>query len=92
MEVEEVQSHSASAVHRNRQNMSAAHTTAAAVPGSIASFFGAQTTSVPNPKKMTRMLKKWPGVVWGFQRLMSLLWTDVAAKYLMSMMERAWYR
>ena len=48
MEVEEVQSRSASVVHRNGQNMSAAQTTAA-VPGSIASFFGrrAQTTSVP---------------------------------------------
>ena len=48
MEVEEVQSRSASVVHRNGQNMSAAQTTAA-VRGSIASFFGrrAQTTSVP---------------------------------------------
>ena len=48
MEVEEVQSRSASVVHRNGQNMSAAQTTAA-VPGSIASFFDrrAQTTSVP---------------------------------------------
>ena len=48
MKVEEVQSRSASVVHRNGQNMSAAQTTAA-VPGSIASFFGrrAQTTSVP---------------------------------------------
>ena len=49
MEVEEVQSRSASVVHRNGQNMSASQTNAAAVPGSIASFFGrrAQTTSVP---------------------------------------------
>ena len=48
MEVEEVQSRSASVVHRNGQNMSAAQTTAA-VPGSIASFFDrrAITTSVP---------------------------------------------
>ena len=48
MEVEEVQSRSASVVHRNGQNMSAAQATAA-VPGSIASSFGrrAQTTSVP---------------------------------------------
>ena len=48
MEVEEVQSRSASTVHRNGQNMSAAQTTAA-VPGSSASFFDrrAQTTSVP---------------------------------------------
>ena len=47
MEVEEVQSRSASVVHRNGQNMSAAQTTAA-VAGSIASFFGrrAQITSV----------------------------------------------
>ena len=40
MKVEEVQSRNASVVHRNGQNMSAAQTTAAAVPGSIASFFG----------------------------------------------------
>ena len=48
MEVEEVQGRSASVVHRNGQNMSAAQATAA-VPGSIASSFGrrAQTTSVP---------------------------------------------
>ena len=47
-EVEEVQSRTASVVHRNGQNMSAAQTSAA-VPGSIASFFDrrAQTTSVP---------------------------------------------
>ena len=48
MEVAEIQSRSASVVHRNGQNMSAAQTTAA-VPGSIASFFyrRAPTTSVP---------------------------------------------
>ena len=50
MEVEQVQSRtrSASVVHPNGQNMSAAQTIAA-VPGSIASFFDrrAQTTSVP---------------------------------------------
>ena len=48
MEVEEVQSRSASVVHRNGQHMSAAQTTAA-VPSSIANFFDrrAQTTSVP---------------------------------------------
>ena len=47
-EVEEVQSPSASVVHRDRQNMSSAQTTAV-VPGSIASFSSrrAQTTSVP---------------------------------------------
>ena len=57
MEVEEVQSRSASVVHRNGQNMSAAQKTPAAVPGSIASNFGrcAQFTYVPNPKTMTRM-------------------------------------
>ena len=95
MQVEEAQSRSASVVHLNGQNMSAAQTTAAAVPGSIASFFGscAQTTFVPNLKTMTRMLKKWPRVVWGFRRLMSLLWTDVvAAKYFMSTMGCTWYR
>ena len=45
MEVEEVQSRSASVVHRNGQHMSAAQTTAA-VPSSIANFFDrrAQTT------------------------------------------------
>ena len=49
MDGEEVQSRSASVVHRNGRNMSAAQTTAAAVAGSIASFVGhrAQTTSVP---------------------------------------------
>ena len=95
MEVEEVQSRSASVVHRNGQNMYSAQKTAAAAPGSIVSFFGrrAQTTSVPNPKTMTRILNKWPGVAWGFRRLTSLLWTDVvAAKYPMSMMGCAWYR
>ena len=48
MEVEEVQSRSASVVHRNGQNMSAAQTIAA-IPGSIAFFFGrrAQTAFVP---------------------------------------------
>ena len=49
MEVEEVQSRSASVFHRYRQSMSGAQTTAAAVPGTIASIFGrrAQTTYVP---------------------------------------------
>ena len=48
MEVDEVQSRSASVVHHKGQNMSAAQTIAA-VPDSIASFFirRAQTTSVP---------------------------------------------
>ena len=44
MEVEEVQSRSASVVHRNGRNMSAAQTTAA-VPGSIASFFWSSCTN-----------------------------------------------
>ena len=49
MEVEEVQSRSASVVYCNGQNMSTAQTSAAAVQGSIASFFDrrAQHTSVP---------------------------------------------
>ena len=47
MEVEEVQSRSATVVHRNRQNISAAQTTAAAVPGSIASFFGRRARTTP---------------------------------------------
>ena len=56
MKVEEVQSRSASVVHRNGQNMSAAQTTAA-VPGSIASFFGrrAQTTSIWASRCKTRL-------------------------------------
>ena len=86
---------SASVVHRHGQSMFAALiTAAAAVPGSIASFFGrcAQTTSVPYPRAVIRVLQKWPGVVWGFRRPMSLLWTAVAAKYLMSVMGCAWYR
>ena len=61
MEVEEVQSRSASVVHRNGQNMSAAQTTAA-VPGSIASFFGrrAQTTSIYLCLLMLKLSQRGP--------------------------------
>ena len=90
MEVEEVQSRSASVVHRNGQNMSAAQMTAAAVPGSML-LRKPHLDYVSDPMTMTRMLKKWSGVVWGFRRLMPLLWTDVvAAKYLLPMMGGAW--
>ena len=55
MEAEGVQSRtgSASVFHRNGQNMSAAQTTAAAVPGSIASIFDRRVPILSPPLFIT---------------------------------------